>query len=77
MPVDQETRSMRDRLSRPYALVSLAILGLAASQVVERTFHPAFRGHDFALGAWMGVCLGVEILGVIRLRCIRCGGQTA
>lgn len=53
---------------RPHVLVAIGLLGIAGYSTVERLWHPAILSHDLVRGLWYGLCLGVEILGVIRLR---------
>jgi hypothetical protein len=48
-------------------LVVIGLLGMAAYPVILRFGHPAVMENDFFHGLWMGVCVGLELLGVYRL----------
>ena len=57
-----------NRNPRPHVLVALGLLGIAAYQLALRLFHLEIMENDFIHGAWFGICLGLEILGLIILR---------
>jgi TRAP-type C4-dicarboxylate transport system permease small subunit len=53
---------------RPHVLVAIGLLGIAGYSIVARLWHPAILSDDLVRGLWYGICLGLEILGVVRLR---------
>lgn len=56
------------RHSSPYLLISIGTMGIAGYQLILRIFHPPIMAHDLFHGIWFGICLGLEILGLIYLR---------
>jgi hypothetical protein len=56
------------RRPRPYVLIAAGLLGMGLYAVAMRFPHPAILSNDFVQGAWYGVCVGVEILGLYLLR---------
>jgi len=48
-------------------LVSVGLLGLSGYEIVLRLAHPPLLANDFIHGLWVGACIGLEVLGVIRL----------
>ena len=61
---------------RPLLLLSAGLLGLSAYAVATRSGAPAALAGDGVRGAWVGVCLGLEVLAVVLLRRAR-GGSAA
>ena len=57
----------------PYHLIAFGVLWIAALQVILRLFHPAFLAQDLVQGVWFGLGIGLEILGLLRLRQVRAG----
>jgi hypothetical protein len=53
---------------RPYQLIAAGVLGIAAYAVAMRLFHPGWMASDLIHGLWYGVCLGIEILGLVMIR---------
>ena len=62
--------------SRGLSLIALGLVGAALYPIVTRANHPALLDSDAAHGAWIGVCIGLEIVGVWLLRSRR-GGREA
>ena len=52
----------------PATLIALGLFGMAAFQFALRLPHPALIERDFVQGLWAGLCLGLELLGLMRLR---------
>lgn len=57
----------------PYVLISVGLLWITALQLILRLVHPAFLAQDLAQGVWFGIGIGLEILGLLRLRQMRSG----
>jgi len=53
---------------RPHVLISIGLLGIASYSILTRFWHAAILSDDLVRGFWYGLCLGLEILGVLRLR---------
>ena len=64
---------MNFRNAKPHVLVSVGMLGIAGYELILRLFHPRFMDDDFAHGFWFGVCLGLQLLGLVILRKNRTG----
>jgi hypothetical protein len=47
-----------------YVLVAIGLLGIAGYEMTLRLFHLSFLANDFTHGLWLGVCIGLEILGL-------------
>ena len=56
---------------RASTLIALGLIGMAVYPIVVRGAHPSFLNGDAAHGAWFGVCLGLEIVGLWMLRSTR------
>ncbi|AHG92839.1 hypothetical protein J421_5304 (plasmid) [Gemmatirosa kalamazoonensis] len=52
----------------PFALLAGGLLGAALYPVAARAGLPAALAGDAAHGVWLGVCLGLEVLGLVTLR---------
>lgn len=57
----------------PYVLIALGVLWIAAFQLILRLHHPALLAQDLVQGTWFGLGIGLEILGLLRLRQLRAG----
>lgn len=58
------------RRIRPHAssLIAAGLFGMALYTVGVRAGIPTALGGDFVHGAWVGVCVGLEVVGVVILR---------
>lgn len=70
------TRRLRARPgARPHVLVAAGLFGAALYATGLRVPQPPALSHDAVRGAWLGVCLGLELLGVsVLVRNRRAGG---
>lgn len=59
---------MIDFSRRPFALIAAGLLGLAFYTVATRPGLPTALSSDAVHGAWLGVCLGLEVVGLVLLR---------
>lgn len=59
---------MRTSTTRPLVLMAAGLFGLAGFAATTRSGAPLATATDAARGAWVGVCLGLEVLAVILLR---------
>ena len=50
-----------------YVLVAIGLLGIAGYEMALRLLHLSFLANDFIHGLWLGVCIGLEILGLFVL----------
>ncbi len=50
-----------------YVLVAIGLLGIAGYEMALRLLHPSFLANDLTHGLWLGVCIGLEILGLFVL----------
>jgi len=50
--------------TKPHFLVSVGLLWIAGYEMVLRLFHPRFLSNDLVHGLWLGVGLGLELLGL-------------
>jgi hypothetical protein len=57
-----------NRRLNPYVLVSVGLLGMTLYALAMRFGHPDILSNDFVRGVWYGLCLGVQLLGLYRLR---------
>lgn len=57
----------------PHVLIAFGVLWIAAFQLIVRLYHPAFLAQDLVQGIWFGLGIGLEILGLLRLRQLRAG----
>jgi hypothetical protein len=55
------------RKPSPLVLIAAGLIGMGLLLLAEHFHLPIARAGDFASGLWFGVCLGVELLGVIVL----------
>jgi hypothetical protein len=51
-----------------YVLVAIGLFGISGYELALRLFHPSFLANDFAHGLWLGVCIGLEIHGLLVIR---------
>ncbi|GGC65767.1 hypothetical protein GCM10011396_10980 [Undibacterium terreum] len=49
-------------------VMSTGLIGLCAYQIILRVNHPAALDSDLVHGIWVGVCLGLELIGVALLK---------
>ncbi|HJV22882.1 MAG TPA: hypothetical protein VJ570_09295 [Holophagaceae bacterium] len=59
---------MRPFRPTPFLFVALGVLGLAGYELALRATHAPFLASDAVHGGWMGLCIGLEILGLLLLR---------
>jgi hypothetical protein len=60
--------SMQDRhKSRCLRLVAAGLFGMALYTIAARFGGPAFLARDSVHGAWLGVCIGLEAVGLVML----------
>lgn len=52
------------RRFHPQGLIAAGLFGMALYPIVARTGHPAVLSSDSVRGAWIGACIGLELVGV-------------
>lgn len=58
---------MNIRHVKPLIFILAGLIGMASYEISLRFFHSASLGGDFIHGAWFGVSIGLEIIGLILL----------
>lgn len=53
--------------AKSLVLISSGLFGIGGHEVILRLFHSRFMGNDIAHGLWFGICLGLEIVGLVLL----------
>jgi len=53
---------------RPSVLIALGLFGLSGYTFAVQFPHSAILEQDFAKGIWVGVCIGLEVIGLVHLR---------
>ena len=56
---------------RPFALIVAGLSGMAFYTIATRPGLPTGPSMDAVHGAWLGVCLGLEVVGLLLLRMAR------
>lgn len=51
----------------PQGLIAAGLFGMALYAVLVRAGHPTVLASDSLGGAWMGACIGLELIGVSLL----------
>ena len=64
---NSETTTMNIRHIKPLVFILAGLIGMASYEISLRFFHSAFLGGDFIHGAWLGLSIGLEIIGLILL----------
>jgi hypothetical protein len=57
---------------KPFLLVSIGLLGLSFFRLALRFHHPAWMENDVLQGLVLGLCLALELGGVLLLRKAKC-----
>ena len=60
---------------KQFLLIAAGLIGIACYEISIRLFGNHFLTSDFFHGSWFGVCIGLEILGLLLLRKSMVGGQ--
>lgn len=67
---------MTFKSTNSHVLIAIGLLGIAGYQIVLRLLHPPILSNDFVHGIWLGLCIGLECLGLLFLRKSK-GGHAA
>lgn len=58
---------MNIRRVKPYFFILAGVIAMAGYEISLRVFHSALFESDFIHGAWLGVGIGFEIIGLMLL----------
>jgi hypothetical protein len=58
---------MNIRHIKPFVFILAGLIGMTSYEISLRLFHSASLGGDFIHGAWLGVSISLEIIGLILL----------
>ena len=47
--------------------VMFGLLGASSYEIVRRVVHSQFLDRDFVHGIWVGICIGIQIFGLVAM----------